>query len=144
MADTPDAVFDDSETLNAQHPRWFKDSFLDLEEDLREANAAGKMGLMLYFGTEGCAYCRQFINRSLGIPDIARRVQAYFDSIAFEIFDDLEMVVPDGRRMRVKEFANHEGAEFSPTVVFIDFNRLRCFLDMKNMTISVNIKTSIE
>lgn len=112
----PDNVFDDSEILHAQQPEWFKDSFLDLEEDLREAKAAGKKGLMLYFGTQGCAYCRHFMDRSLGSPDIARRVQKHFDSIAFEIFDDSEMIAPDGHFMRVKEFAKHEGAEFSPTV----------------------------
>jgi len=75
---------------------------------------------MLYFGTEGCSYCWHFVERSLGDPEIAKRVQQHFNSIAFEIFDDLEMVTPEGRSMRVKAFAASEGAEFSPTVVFLD------------------------
>ena len=81
---TANNTFDDSEKLKARYPGWFKDSFLDLEEDLREASSAGKKGVMLYFGTEGCAYCRHFVDRSLGSPDIARRVQENFDSIAFD------------------------------------------------------------
>lgn len=119
-ADIRDDVFDDSEKTMVQYPAWFKDSFLDLEENLKEAETAGKKGLMLYFGTVGCAYCRRFLDRSLGNPDIAWRVQEHFDSIGFEIFDDLEMVAPDGRPMRVKDFAKHQGAEFSPTVVFLN------------------------
>lgn len=112
--------FDDSEVLHAQHPPWFKDSFLDLEEDLKEAKAAGKKGIMLYFGTTGCAYCQHFMNDSLADPEISKRVQEHFDSIGFEIFDDSEMVAPEGHPIRVKEYASREGAEFSPTVIFLD------------------------
>lgn len=47
-------------------------------------------------------------------------MQQHFDVIGFEIFDDSEMTAPDGKAMRVKEFAAHMGAEFSPTLVFLD------------------------
>jgi thioredoxin-related protein len=113
-------TFDDSEKLRMRHPAWFKESFLDLAEDLREAESTGKKGLMVYFSTEGCSYCRHFVDRSLGAPDIAQRVQEQFDVIGLEIFDDAEMVAPDGRPMRVKEFAELHGAELSPAVVFLN------------------------
>lgn len=53
---TTPASFDDSEIVSTQEPDWFKQSFLDLGEDLAEARAAGKQGLMIVFHSEACAY----------------------------------------------------------------------------------------
>ncbi len=33
-----------------EHPDWFKQSFLDLQEDLANAIAHGKKGIIVYFG----------------------------------------------------------------------------------------------
>ena len=64
-----DAVlFDDSEIVSKEHPSWFKTSFLDLGEDLAEAREDGKQGLMLFFDTEGCAYCKAFLKHTLDDP----------------------------------------------------------------------------
>ena len=40
------------------HPSWFKASFLDLGDDLKEAKEANKTGIAVYFGQKDCAYCR--------------------------------------------------------------------------------------
>jgi len=37
-------------------PPWFKQSFLDIREDVDEAATAGKR-LLLYFYQDGCPYC---------------------------------------------------------------------------------------
>ena len=56
-ADDP-LQFDDT-PLDAllEHAGWFKDSFLVLEDDLAEAVAADKQGIIVYFGLRRCAYC---------------------------------------------------------------------------------------
>jgi thioredoxin-related protein len=119
FAATPsEAPFDDAEITNARDPAWFKAPFLDLRVDLAEAAAAGKQGLMILFGTRGCAYCRAFIERSLNDAGIASALRARFDVLHLEIFDDAELKDPTGRAMPVKEFARREGAAFSPTLVF--------------------------
>jgi len=112
------APFKDSEHQRIAYPAWFKESFHDLNDDLKEAQAKGKQGLFILFTTEGCSYCAQFIARSLGDPEIAATLQKHFDSIGLEIFDDTEMTDPQGARLRVKQFAVREGAEFSPTILF--------------------------
>ena len=38
------------------HHKWFKDSFLDLKDDLQEADEAGKR-LAIIFEQVGCIYC---------------------------------------------------------------------------------------
>ena len=43
--------FDDAPLAEPlEHPAWFKQSFLELPEDLRQAVAAGKRGIVVYFG----------------------------------------------------------------------------------------------
>ena len=115
------ADFRDSDVLHADYPGWFEsDPFFDLSALVKSARASGKAGVMVYFKTEGCSYCALFVERSLGNPAIAKKVQDNFVSIGLEIFDDAEMTDPLGKPVRVKDFANAEGAGFSPTLVFFD------------------------
>jgi len=110
--------FADSQLMHIDYPGWFKDSFLDLQEDIEEARGEGKVGLMVLFTTEGCSYCDMFIRRSLGDQRLASLVQTHFDAVGLEIFNDAEMVDPRGTPLRVKEFAKREGAGFAPTLLF--------------------------
>ena len=110
--------FKDWEHAQIIYPDWFNDSFLDLQEDLKEATAAGKQGLMVFFSTEGCSYCGLFLRESLGNPAIAASVQARFAAVGLEIFSDAEMTDPAGTPLRVKQFATAGGAEYAPTLLF--------------------------
>lgn len=110
--------FDDAQLMHIGYPAWFKESFLDLQEDMEEAASAGKVGLMVLFTTEGCSYCAEFIRKSLGDSRLAAQVQDHFDAIGLEIFSDAEMVDPRGAALRVKGFAEREGAGFAPTLLF--------------------------
>jgi thioredoxin-related protein len=106
---------------HAEYPEWFVDSpFLDLAEVNQDATENGKKGLMVLFTTRGCSYCEQFIRRSLGDAKIAAKVQKDFSSVGLEIFDDAEMVAPDGSTLAVKHFAKKEGVGFAPTLLFYD------------------------
>lgn len=120
------ADFRDAEVFHIDYPSWFhKDPFFDLAEATAKAKSSGKDGLMILFTTEGCSYCAIFIKKSLGKPDVAKRVQKHFVSVGLEIFDDAEMTAPSGAHMPVKAFAKKEGAGFSPTLVFFDANGKR-------------------
>ncbi|NEX22153.1 thioredoxin fold domain-containing protein [Thiorhodococcus mannitoliphagus] len=110
--------FEDGDIQHVAYPSWFKDNFLDLREDVAEARAQGKLGLMVLFTTEGCSSCAAFIQRSLGDPELSSRVRSHFDAIGLEIFSDAEMVDPQGDPMRVKAFAKRAGAGFAPTLLF--------------------------
>ena len=120
------ADFRDADVFHIDYPGWFlNDPFFDLAEAAAKARASGKDGLMILFTTEGCSYCAIFIDKSLGNPDVAKRVQKHFVSVGMEIFDDAEMTAPGGEHMPVKVFAKKEGAGFSPTLVFFDANGKR-------------------
>ena len=53
-----------------EHPEWFKESFLDLRDDLAEATENGKQGIALYFGQANCAYCKALMEINFHKPDI--------------------------------------------------------------------------
>ncbi|MDJ0891994.1 MAG: hypothetical protein QNK18_12490 [Gammaproteobacteria bacterium] len=92
--------FQDSQVMHMSYPAWFKDSLLDLQEDIIEARADGKLGLMVLFTTEGCSYCDVFIRRSLGDQRLASVLKNHFHSVGLEIFNDAEMVGPRGEALR--------------------------------------------
>jgi thioredoxin-related protein len=102
VADNDSLVFDDrplEEPL--AFPEWFKLSFLDFREDLKEALDSGKDGLLVYYGQKYCAYCKQFLETDLAKEDI----QAY---------------TPAGMEMTERELAVREETNFTPSVVFYD------------------------
>lgn len=110
--------FDDGVIAQVAYPSWFKRSLLDLPHDLEEAASAGKLGLFLFVSTQGCSYCHLFLKESLGDPAIVDRVQAHFDTIGLEIFDDAELVDFQGQVQPVKDFVLGQGVQFAPTLLF--------------------------
>jgi thioredoxin-related protein len=110
--------FDDGAIAQVKYPAWFKEGFLDLPQDLADASDAGKLGLFVFVSTQGCSYCHLFIEKSLKDPAIAERVQAHFDTLGLEIFDDAELTDFAGEARPVKEFVLAEGVQFAPTLLF--------------------------
>lgn len=110
--------FDDGAVAQVIYPGWFKASFLDLPRDLEDAAATGKLGLFLFVSTQGCSYCQLFLRESLGNPAIAGRVQAHFDTLGLEIFDDAEVTDFSGATLPVKDFVLGQGVQFAPTLLF--------------------------
>ena len=64
-----------------EQPDWFKQSFLDLREDVGEARAADKR-LMVYFYQDGCPYCARLLCDNIGQRRIGEATQRYFDVVA--------------------------------------------------------------
>ena len=98
------------------HPEWFKQSFLDLNEDIEEAAAEGRH-LALYFYQDGCPYCKLFVENGLGQHDIAEYAQEHFDFIGINLFGSLEVTDVDGQALPEGEFAMKIQAMFTPTVL---------------------------
>jgi thioredoxin-related protein len=111
--------FDDSKVVSVEYPSWFKASFMSLDDDLAEARDHGKMGLMLLFGTNGCAYCKAFVMQSLSDEGLQKQVRENFDVIGLDMFSDVEITDLNGQRLAVKHFALREGATVAPTIIFV-------------------------
>jgi thioredoxin-related protein len=100
-------------------PSWFKETFLDFREDLRDA-ARAKKRLMVYFGQDGCPYCRELMRVNFSQKDIADKTRRHFDAIALNIWGDRDVTWTDGRLRSEKEFAAFLKVQFTPTLLFLD------------------------
>lgn len=104
---------------DVEYPDWFKTSFLELEEDIQEAQQAGK-GLMLVFHQPGCPYCNAFIERNLAQKDIEDTVRENFDVIEINMWGDREVTSVGGDAYTEKTFAEQLQVQFTPTVMMYD------------------------
>src|SRR5262245_47720210 len=87
-------------------PAWFAQSFLDLPDEVAAARQERKR-VMLYFGQDGCPYCRQLMDVNFSQKAIVDKTREHFRAIAINIWGDLEVTTTDGRRMTEKQFAKH-------------------------------------
>ena len=100
-------------------PAWFKNSFLDLRDDLREA-AAGSKRLMVYFGQNGCPYCKRLMDVNFSQKDIVDKTRKHFDAIEINIYGSRDVTWLDGRTRSEKDFAALLKVQFTPTLLFLD------------------------
>jgi thioredoxin-related protein len=102
------------------YPDWFKLSLGDLNDDLHEAVANGKDGIIVYFGQKRCAYCAQFIKQSLGAVDIQRYLREHYDVIPVDIWGIEDIVDTDGKTYSERELSKRYKTNFTPSLVFYD------------------------
>lgn len=101
------------------HPDWFKESFLDLAEDVGEATAAGKH-VVLIMEMEGCPYCYKMVQENFARAPYRDFIQEHFDVIALDTKGDREVAVTAELSMTEKELAELYQVRFTPTLIFLD------------------------
>ena len=103
-----------------EHPNWFKESFLDLGADLKEAVDAGKRGLMVYFGQQRCAYCQKLMRVNFGLSDVVEYTRAHFDVVPIDVWSVEEVTDLAGQVLTERELARREDTQFTPSIIFYD------------------------
>ena len=103
-----------------EFPDWFKLSFLDLRDDLKEVRQEGKDGLMVYFGQKYCAYCKTFLEKDLTKEDIRTYIEKHFDVIGIDIHGQRMVTDLAGREMDERRFAVKEHTNLTPSIIFYD------------------------
>ena len=96
---------------------WFLESFLDLREDLAEAQAAGKRFAVLW-EQKGCPYCAEVHTRNFTVESINRYVRDNFVVVQLNLWGDREVTDFDGEVLAEKELARKWGVVFTPTIHF--------------------------
>lgn len=100
-------------------PPWFDQTFLDIREDIRDAAKSGRR-LLVYFGQDGCPYCRELMRVNFSQKDIADATRRHFTAIALNIWGDREVTWIDGKAHSEKAFASFMKVQFTPTLLFFD------------------------
>ncbi len=100
-------------------PKWFSESFLDFREEVRDAAAGGKR-VMIYFGQDGCPYCKALMEANFSQKDIVEATRNRFVAIAVNLWGDRETVWLDGKARSEKELGAFLRVQFTPTLLFLD------------------------
>ena len=98
-------------------PYWFKDSFLDLSDDIQEAQDEGKK-LLIYYHQAGCPYCYNLVQQSFLDPALSQYIQDNFDLVALDLWGDREVTLPDGTALTEKGLAIKWKIQYTPTLLF--------------------------
>ena len=101
-----------------EQPAWFKNSFLDLGEDISEAGEAGKR-LMVFFYQDGCPYCKKLLQDNFGQRDIAEKTRKNFDVVSINIWGDRDVSFGEIETIE-KDFAAKLKVMYTPTLIFFN------------------------
>jgi thioredoxin-related protein len=102
-----------------EQPAWFKQSFLDIREDVQEA-ASNDKRVLLYFYQDGCPYCKKLLETNFALRDIVERTRATLEVVAINLWGDREVTGFDGEVTTEKQFAADLKVMFTPTMLFLD------------------------
>lgn len=102
-------------------PEWFKESFLDITEDIEEA-ADENRHLMLYMHLTGCPYCYKMVEEGFKNTDNTQIIKDNFDVVAINIRGNKEITLKEDMTMTEDQVRDHYKVRFTPTIVFLDGN----------------------
>jgi thioredoxin-related protein len=100
-------------------PDWFKFSFLELQDDIREASQADKH-VMLFMHIDRCPYCTALIEENFRKGSNYDYTRKHFDVIALNIRGDREIAWDKNTAYTEKSLAKKFGIFATPTVLFLN------------------------
>ena len=96
---------------------WFHSSFLDLKEDVAEAQAEGK-SLAVLWEQNGCPYCREMHRVNLANTDIVEYIRKHFFVLQLNLYGARSVTDFDGKEMEERQLARRWRVNFTPTISF--------------------------
>lgn len=100
-------------------PAWFKESFLDIREDIAEATDENKR-VMVYFHQNGCPYCAKLISDNFSNKQTVDYMQKHIAPIDMNMWGDKEVTGTDGKTYTEKSWSAANKVWFTPTILFYD------------------------
>lgn len=102
-----------------QAPDWFKQSFLEIADDVDEANQAGKH-VLLFFQLNDCPYCDRMLQEGFKGEPLRAYIQRHFDSIAINVRGDRDIAFNDELSVSEKELSEILKVAATPAILFLD------------------------
>ena len=99
-------------------PTWLRDTFLDMREDLAEANELG-LRLAIIVEQRGCIYCTRMHEEVFPIPEIDALIRENYFFVQLNMFGDLEVTDFDGEVLAERDIVKKWGVFFTPTTLFM-------------------------
>lgn len=100
-------------------PDWFKESFLEIQDDVQEATAGNKH-VMLFFHLNNCPYCAKMLDDNFLKEPLKTYIQTHFDVIAINVKGDRQVQYNKELAFSEKELADDLEVSLTPTISFIN------------------------
>jgi thioredoxin-related protein len=100
-------------------PSWFKDSFLEIADDVDEAAESGKH-VLLFFHLNGCPYCAQTVNQQFQKEPLKSFMQEHFDSIEINVRGDREIAMTEEITTTERTLAKYLNIQGTPTIIMLN------------------------
>lgn len=100
-------------------PDWFKVSFLEIQEDVHEAQQVNKH-VMLFMHIDRCPYCTRMLDENFRHGDNKHFIQQHFDVIALNIRGDREIRWDKHTTYSEKSLAKALKIIATPAIVFLN------------------------
>lgn len=96
---------------------WFLESFLDLAEDLDEAQANGKRFAIMW-ELKGCPYCKETHLVNFADPEVNAYVRENFEILQLNYLGSRIVTDFDGEELEERELREKYGIRFTPSFQF--------------------------
>lgn len=100
-------------------PGWFKNSFLEIVDDVEEATEANKH-VLLFFQLNGCPYCDRMLTENFKSGPVKNYIQENFDVIAINVRGDREIAFNEDVSLTEKELSELLKVRYTPGIMFLN------------------------
>lgn len=100
------------------HYDWYHQSFLELADDVAEAQDEGK-AVLVKFDQKGCIYCEKMALEVFSHPAIQDYLKEHYLVIQLDLFGNRDVTDIDGETLAESEMAKRWGVLFTPTMYFV-------------------------
>jgi len=100
---------------------FFNNSWGNYQEELENARAQKKKGIMIFFEMDECPFCHYMKTNVLNQPEVQEYYRKNFLLFTVDIEGDVEISNLQGKKMREKDFAFREHrVRATPVIMFFD------------------------
>lgn len=104
-------------------PSWFKESFLDIGEDIEEAKSKNRH-FMIFLDLEACPYCSKMLKENfIKENKTSEFIKKYFDVINIDVKGSREISWDENTTLTEKALAEKLEIQYSPTILFFNKNK---------------------
>lgn len=105
---------------NDAYTHFFNETFGDFSEELANAKAGGKKGVLIFFEMDECPFCHYMKKNVLNQPEVQAYYRERFLSFAVDIEGDIEMTDFQGNVTTQKSWAEKNRVAATPVIAFFD------------------------
>ena len=100
-------------------PEWFKESFLEIQEDVDEATEESKH-VLLFFQLNGCPYCDRMLRESFETEPLTGYIKQHFDTIAINVKGDRDIAFNEEISVTEKQLSEILNVRATPAILFLN------------------------